>query len=272
MQKASLGILAILLLCISCNFSPKKSQEAASTPEAVITSANTKPMTEEERLDAELDSIAAALEAKAIRDRQQTDSIQQELARRAAIRKWYEKDFSIKIVRYETQANGKRKSGSEEKTYTRIGNNVYLHDSNGISIRDIVMEYRAEGGRKVRIYENGALTKSYEDDSPSPEKYLLFQFTSPEEKHPILAGHPAAKNAETEEILHGRLCAVVTRVEEQLGPQFTNTDIFWIDKEVGYIAKQVSFGTMAGTKTAEISNYEVTYFTDQPTEKDIYRK
>ena len=75
-----------------------------------------------------------------------------------------------------------------------------------------------------------------------------------------------------EEILHGRLCAVVTRVEEQLGPQFTNTDIFWIDKEVGYIAKQVSFGTMAGTKTAEISNYEVTYFTDQPTEKDIYRK
>ena len=44
MQKASLGILAILLLCISCNFSPKKSQEAASTPEAVITSANTKPI------------------------------------------------------------------------------------------------------------------------------------------------------------------------------------------------------------------------------------
>ena len=272
MQNASLGILAILLLCISCTFSPKKSHEAASLPETATESGKARPMTEQERQDAEIDSILGTLEAKERREAFLSDSLTRAAETKAQEKKWYEKDFSIKNNRYETQANGKRKSGSEEKNYTRIGDNVYLHDSNGISIRDIVMEYRAEGGRKVRIYENGALTKSYEDDSPSPEKYLLFQFTSPEEKHPILAGHPAAKNAEKEEILHGRPCAVVTQMKEQLGPQFTNTSIFWIDKEVGHIAKKVSFGTMAGTKTAEISNYEVTYFTDQPTEKDIYRK
>lgn len=262
-------IFAAALLVTSCTFAGRKHTNAIEQTEDSVTA---RPMTEQERLDAEIDSILGALEAKERREAYLSDSLTRAAKAKALEKKWYEKDFCIKIIRYETQANGKRKSGSEEKTYTRVGNNVYLHDSNRISIRDIVMEYKVEGGRKVRIYENGTLTKSYEDVSPNPEKYLLFQFTSPEEKHPILAGHPSVKNAEKEEILHGRPCAVVTQVKEQLGPQFTNTNIFWIDKEVGYIAKKVSFGTIAGTKTAEICNFEVGYFTMQPTEKDIYHQ
>lgn len=271
-MKAPLSILAIFLLCLSCNFTPKKSQEAASTPETVTAPVKSRPMTEKERLDAELDSIAAALEAKELREQQVADSLQHAWAQQAAAAKWYERDFSLTLIKYSYNAGGQRKQGEEVKTYTRIGNNVYLHSVLGNETGDVIMEYREGGGRKVRIYDNGVLTKSYEDDSPNPEKYIKHQFNAAEEGHRLLADHPQGGTVEREEALNGRTCQVVVRKVKEALSGSTITDTYWIDKEFKYIAKHTKVTVLGGREMASPGTYEVTAFTDHPTEKDIYRK
>jgi len=250
---------AAALIMTSCTFTSRKQMSAIEQSEDVVT---TRKMTEQERLDAEIDSILGALEAKERREAFLSDSLTRAAEAKAQEKKWYEKDFSIRLICYQYLPDGKRKQGHSEQTYTRIGNTVYLHEVVGNQIRDVIMEYFEGGGRKVRIYNNSALSESFEDDSPTPEKYIVYQFTGAEEGHRILADHPSVKKAEREEDLYGRTPMINT----------SKTDIYWIDKEYGYIAKKLSYGTIAGKKTPEAIPYIVTYFTDRPSGKDIYHQ
>lgn len=260
---------AAALIVTSCTFTSRKHTDAVEQTEDAAT---TRPLTEQERLDAEIDSILGALEAKERREAFLSDSLTRAAEAKAQEKKWYEKDFSIKLICYQYLPDGKRKQGHSEQTYTRIGNTVYLHEVVGNQIRDVIMEYFEGGGRKVRIYNNSALSESFEDDSPTPEKYIVYQFTGAEEGHRILADHPSVKKAEREEDLYGRPCAVVIRTAETPLINSSKTDIYWIDKEYGYIAKKLSYGIIAGKKTPEAIPFVVTFFTDQPSEKDIYHK
>jgi len=246
---------AAALIMTSCTFTSRKQMSAIEQSEDVVT---TRKMTEQERLDAEIDSILGALEAKERREAFLSDSLTRAAEAKAQEKKWYEKDFSIRLICYQYLPDGKRKQGHSEQTYTRIGNTVYLHEVVGNQIRDVIMEYFEGGGRKVRIYNN--------------EKYIVYQFTGAEEGHRILADHPSVKKAEREEDLYGRPSSVLIRIEETPMINTSKTDIYWIDKEYGYIAKKLSYGTIAGKKTPEAIPYIVTYFTDRPSGKDIYHQ
>lgn len=98
------------------------------------------------------------------------------------------------------------------------------------------------------------------------------QFNAAEEGHRLLADHPQGGTVEREESLHGRPCQVVVRKVKEALSGSTITDTYWIDKEFKYITKHTKVTVIGGKEMVSPGTFEVTAFTDHPTEKDIYRK
>ena len=186
---------------------------------------------------------------------------------------WYDHDFALKFTHYQYVGTTRAKSGDFSMYYTRIGNKVYLHKP-GNPAEDSVLEFHDNGTRTFRYYLGGIQMRSNTKEGDA-HKYLHYQFTDVGNTfNEILGHHPDVSRAQSETTISGRPVAVIhTEKDEAILTQKVHTEKdYYVDKEYGFLYKTVGNGSGGGMTIKNGCTWEVTYFTDKPTQKDIYLK
>ena len=176
---------------------------------------------------------------------------------------WYEKDFSLVMVIHE----------AFDKTVriTRIGDKVYIRSQlAGVTMVSEVYEALPEGYR-IRAYnKDGKLVTDKEYDYRSLGEALRYQLRK---TYPVLSDLP--KDTDFSNAQEGTCCGrpslTVQSVEESTFPKGVRTvSTVCIDKEYRFIYRWKSHVTISELGiNQETTPFEVTYFTDHPTNKDI---
>lgn len=186
---------------------------------------------------------------------------------------WYDHDFALTFTYH--QYVGATRSASNDFTvsYTRIKNKVYLHKYGQVP-EDVVMEYHDDGTRTYRYYLGGIQAKTNRKEGDA-HTYLHKQFTDVGNSfNEILGYHPDISKAQSETTISGRPVAVIhTEKDEQILTQHLHTEKdYYVDKQYGFLYKTVGNGSGGGLSIKNGCPWEVTYFTDKPTQKDIHLK
>lgn len=169
--------------------------------------------------------------------------------------------------------SGVQDKSSDVKWYlTRIGNTVYQHtvESSGTTV-DTISEFTDGGKRNVRQYANGALRKSYTDEADI-HKYVYNWLTH--EDHNVMGSHPDSDYAQSTGTFSGRACKIIETEKEEnlLGVKKRTVKQYYMDSEYDFLLKVCKSGSGAGLTLNDVVLWEVSSFTDSPTEKDIYKK
>jgi len=254
-MRKSLILLAVTAILSSCGFSQNQQEDNGLIPSILkeITSA----LSEEQE---------EAVEAAPVEESVPTPAPKKE-------GKWYDRDFALCVIGHSYSMNGTLDKGSDVRWYlTRIGNTVYQHtvESSG-TIVDTISEFTDGGKRNVRQFANGALRKSYTDDADI-HKYVYNWLTH--EDHNVMGSHPDSDYAQSTGTFSGRACKIIETEKEEnlLGVKKRTIKQYYVDSEYDFLLKVCKSGSGAGLTLNDIVLWEVSSFTDIPTEKDIYRK
>ena len=249
-----LTILAMTAIMSSCGFNANRQEEGKSI----------------------LKELAEALVNEMEQEEAEPD-LQEEPAQPAAPvakdGKWYDRDFAIAITGHTYSLSGTLDKSSDVKWYlTRIGNTVYQHtvESSGTTV-DTISEFTDDGKRNARQYLNGALRKSYTDEK-AIHRYVDDWLS--DQEHAVLGYHPDSDYAQSTGTFSGRSCLIIETEKEEnlLGIKKRTEKQYYVDSEYDFLLKVCSSGSGAGINLINVVLWEVTYFTDHPTDKDIYRK
>ena len=186
---------------------------------------------------------------------------------------WYDHDFALSFTYHQYVGASRSPSGDFSISYTRIGNKVYLHKP-GKAAEDSVLEFHDDGTRTYSYYLGGIQVRTNRKEGDA-HKYLHYQFTDVGNTfNEILGYHPDISRAQSETTISGRPVAVIhTEKDEQILTQRLHTEKdYYVDKEYGFLYKTVGNGSGGGLTIKNGCPWEVTYFTDKPTQKDIYLK
>ena len=186
---------------------------------------------------------------------------------------WYDHDFALSFTSHMYVGTTRSPSNDFTMYYTRIKNKIYLHKSGSVP-EDVVMEYHDDGTRTYRYYLGGIQAKTNRAEGDA-HKYLHKQFTDIGNSfNEILGYHPDISKAQSETTISGRPVAVIhTEKDEQILTQHLHTEKdYYVDKEYGFLYKTVGNGSGGGMTIKNGCTWEVTYFTDKPTQKDIHLK
>lgn len=184
---------------------------------------------------------------------------------------WYDHDFALKFTHHMYVGITRMASSDFSMYYTRIGNKVYLHKP-GNPAEDSVLEFHEDGTRTFRYYFGGVQMKTNKKEGDA-HKYLHYQFTDVGNTfNEILGHHPDISRAQKEVTISGRPVAVIhTEKDEDILTQHLHTEKdYYVDKEYGFLYKTVGNGSGGGMSIKNGCTWEVTYFTDKPTKKDIH--
>lgn len=171
---------------------------------------------------------------------------------------WYNHDFALVYVQHK-YATATRPTPDLDETYriTRVGDKVYLQYSlKGVVQKTSVYESIPEGYKET-IYKRGKVDweHTFEGNSLNGEvRYLL------RNKYPVAVDLPEGVDLRRakEGTCLGRPCRIAELEEAQ------GTTTYYIDKEYGFFYKATQVGP-----AVNMTPFELTYFTDRPTAKDI---
>ena len=186
---------------------------------------------------------------------------------------WYDHDFALKFTYHQYVGAVRSASNDFSVYYTRIGNKVYVHMP-GERRQDTVLEFHDDGTRTAKRYLVGVLIETNKKEGTA-HKYLHYQFTDVGNTfNEILGRHPDISKAQSETTISGRRVAVIhTEKDEMILTQKLHTEKdYYVDKEYGFLYKTVGNGSGGGMTIKNGCTWEVTYFTDKPTQKDIHLK
>jgi hypothetical protein len=186
---------------------------------------------------------------------------------------WYDHDFALKFTYHQYVGAVRSASNDFSVYYTRIGNKVYVHMP-GERRQDTVLEFHDDGTRTAKRYLVGVLVETNKKEGTA-HKYLHYQFTDVGNTfNEILGRHPDISKAQSETTISGRRVAVIhTEKDEMILTQKLHTEKdYYVDKEYGFLYKTVGNGSGGGMTIKNGCTWEVTYFTDKPTQKDIHLK
>ena len=186
---------------------------------------------------------------------------------------WYDHDFALSFTYHQYVGATRAASHDFSISYTRIGNKVYVHKP-GSPAEDTVMEFHDDGMRTYRYYIGGIQARSNRQEGDI-HKYLKYQFTDVGNTfNEILGYHPDISRAQSETTISGRRVAVIhTEKDEQILTQRLHSEKdYYVDREYGFLYKTVGNGSGGGLTIKDGCPWEVTYFTDKPTQKDIHLK
>ena len=184
---------------------------------------------------------------------------------------WYDHDFALKFTYHQYVGVTRSAANDFSVYYTRIGNKVYVHMP-GERRQDTVLEFHDDGTRTAKRYLVGVLVETNRKEGDA-HKYLHYQFTDVGNTfNEILGRHPDISRAQSETTISGRRVAVIhTEKDEAILTQKVHTEKdYYVDKEYGFLYKTVSNGSGGGMSIKNGCTWEVTYFTDKPTQKDIH--
>ena len=185
---------------------------------------------------------------------------------------WYDRDFALAFTHHQYALGGARVSSMDFKVYyTRLGDKIYVHKP-GNPAEDVVMEYHGDGTRTYRYYMGGIQMKTNRQEGDA-HAYLYHQFTDVGNTfNEILGYHPSVSRAQKETTISGRPVAVIhTEKDEDILTQHLHTEKdYYVDKEYGFLYKTVGSGSGGGMSIKNGCTWEVTYFTDKPSKKDIH--
>jgi hypothetical protein len=191
----------------------------------------------------------------------------------AAEDEWYDHDFALRFTYHQYVGAVRSASNDFSMYYTRIGNKVYVHMP-GERRQDTVLEFHDDGTRTAKRYLVGVLIETNKKEGTA-HKYLHYQFTDVGNTfNEILGRHPDISKAQSETTISGRRVAVIhTEKDEMILTQKLHTEKdYYVDKEYGFLYKTVGNGSGGGMTIKNGCTWEVTYFTDKPTQKDIHLK
>ena len=186
---------------------------------------------------------------------------------------WYDHDFALKFTYHQYVGVTRSAANDFSVYYTRIGNKVYVHRP-GDKRQDTVLEFHDDGTRTAKRYLVGVLVETNRKEGDA-HKYLHYQFTDVGNTfNEILGYHPDISRAQSETTISGRRVAVIhTEKDEQILTERLHTEKdYYVDKEYGFLYKTVGNGSGGGLTIKNGCPWEVTYFTDKPTQKDVYLK
>ena len=186
---------------------------------------------------------------------------------------WYDRDFALSFTHHMYVGATRSPSHDFSMSYTRIGNKVYLHKPGKVP-EDSVLEFHDDGTRTFTYYLGGVQVRSNRQEGTA-HKYLHYQFTDVGNTfNEILGYHPDVSRAQRETTISGRPVAVIhTEKDEAILTQRLHTEKdYYVDKEYGFLYKTVGNGSGGGLTIKDGCPWEVTYFTDKPTKKDIHLK
>ena len=247
----------VLLMLASCQFTGVRPQ-APDAGEAVGDSTVVKS-----GLGGLLEKLGSALEAleqaedqsrsEADRARYEEDGAT-EYEEPAAEDYWYNHDFALVYVQHK-YANATTPVPALDETYqiARVGDKVYLQFRlQGVIQKTNVYEATPEGYHET-IYKGGKVSWEYSFDNSTLDGEVRYLLRS---KYPVAVDLPEGVDLRLakEGTCCGRPCWIAEMVEGQ------GTTTMYIDKQYGFFYR-VSVGKM--------TPYEVTFFTDKPTAKDI---
>ena len=184
---------------------------------------------------------------------------------------WYDHDFALKFTYHQYVGVTRSAANDFSVYYTRIGNKVYVHRP-GDKRQDTVLEFHDDGTRTAKRYLVGVLVETNRKEGDA-HKYLHYQFTDVGNTfNEILGRHPDISRAQSETTISGRRVAVIhTEKDEAIRTQKVHTEKDdYVDKEYGFLYKTVGNGSGGGLTIKNGCPWEVTYFTDKPTQKDIH--
>lgn len=186
---------------------------------------------------------------------------------------WYDRDFALAFTHHMYLGTTRQPSMDFQMYYTRLGNKLYVHKPSNPP-EDVLLEYHDDGTRTFHYYLGGipARTNKAEGDM---HKYLYKHFTDPGNSfNEILGYHPPVERAQKETTLCGRPVAVIRVVKDEdvLTQHVHMEKDYYVDKEYGFLYKTVGNGSGGGMSVKDGCTWEVTYFTDKPTKKDIHLK
>lgn len=184
---------------------------------------------------------------------------------------WYDHDFALKFTYHQYVGVTRSAANDFSVYYTRIGNKVYVHMP-GERRQDTVLEFHDDGTRTAKRYLVGVLVETNRKEGDA-HKYLHYQFTDVGNTfNEILGRHPDISRAQSETTISGRRVAVIhTEKDEAILTQKVHTEKdYYVDKEYGFLYKTVGNGSGGGLTIKNGCPWEVTYFTDKPTQKDIH--
>ena len=186
---------------------------------------------------------------------------------------WYDHDFALSFTYHQYVGATRSPSNDFSISYTRIGNKVYLHKPGKVA-EDSVLDFHDDGTRTFTYYMGGVQVRSNRQEGDI-HKYLHYQFTDVGNTfNEILGRHPDISRAQSETTISGRPVAVIhTEKDEQILTQKLHTEKdYYVDKQYGFLYKTVGNGSGGGLTIKNGCPWEVTYFTDKPTQKDIHLK
>ena len=186
---------------------------------------------------------------------------------------WYDHDFALKFTYHQYVGVTRSAANDFSVYYTRIGNKVYVHHP-GEKRQDTVLEFHDDGTRTAKRYLLGVLVETNRKEGDA-HKYLHYQFTDVGNTfNEILGYHPDISRAQSETTISGRRVAVIhTEKDEQILTERLHSEKdYYVDKEYGFLYKTVGNGSGGGLTIKNGCPWEVTYFTDKPTQKDVYLK
>ncbi len=199
------------------------------------------------------------------------EEAEEEVALPQAPDEWYDHDFALSFTYHQYVGAQHYKAGDFTMYYTRIGNKVYLHKP-GQAAEDSVLEFHEDGTRTFTYYLSGIKMRSNKKEGDA-HKYLRHQFTDVGNCfNAILASHPDISRAQKETTISGRPVAIIhTEKDEDILTQHVHTEKdYYVDKEYHFLYKTVGNGSGGGMTIKNGCTWEVTYFTDKPTKKDIH--
>lgn len=182
---------------------------------------------------------------------------------------WYEHDFSLVLVTHTYVGLSTAMPQTDETVLiTRVGDKAYIQTRLQGAIRKCSVYEATPEGYRHTIYEKGKVSWTHDYDNDSLTGALAYQLRK---KYPVIATIPEDYDMSQaqEGTRCGRPCWIITLEEDTDLGRGHLVSTLWLDKEYCFLYSVSIKGTNDLGNTVDMESFEVTYFTDAPTGKDI---
>ena len=171
--------------------------------------------------------------------------------------KWYDRDYSITVQDLE---------GNGTYTFTRIGKKMYFTSKSGNDTRIEEFDILDNGTLSAKVIRNGKYVRSYTLDK-TPAEALKLYLASDKTSMRVIGSYPQPVATSKSDTRCGRPCWVLYRIKDEsmLGYSTHQEDVYYVDKEYGFIYEKVSSASgNVGVSYKGKTRFRVTAFTDRP--------
>ena len=174
--------------------------------------------------------------------------------------KWYDRDYSITVQDLE---------GNGTYTFTRIGKKMYFTSKSGNDTRIEEFDILDNGTLSAKVTRNGKYVRSYTLDK-TPAEALKLYLASDKTSMRVIGSYPQPVAGSKSDTRCGRPCWVLYRIKDEnlLGFSTHQEDVYYVDKEYGFIYEKVS----SASGNALINTWELNPDTNQKEKRSLKGK